>query len=155
MKSRTNFILLLTFLFGVFVGVILDKDWLNEQQLLYFNQLQTENSLLKAERNGWLSFVAEEIGSTPLYIASEDETYSSLAFLLEEIGAEVKLIEKGVEPILEEEGILISLGNELYHDFEGPHMALEAIPIHEIDVQNFYLTLLRLKGEIYTHDYSG
>ncbi len=155
MSMRTNLILLMTFVFGVVVGVVMDKDWLSEQQVLYFNQLQSENTLLKSEREGWLSFVAEEMGSTPFYIASEDETSNSLAFLLEEIGAEVKMIEKGVVPILEADGILISLGSEIYMDYEGPHMALEAIPSHEIDIQNFYLSLLRLKGENYTHEHSS
>ncbi|OLO42828.1 hypothetical protein BTR23_02175 [Alkalihalophilus pseudofirmus] len=155
MRFQHPFILITTLLFGVLIGVVIDKDWLSEQQAIYFNQLQSENALLKSEREGWLSFVAEEMGSTPLYIPSEDESYSKLAFLLEEIGAEVKLIEMGVEPILEADGILISLGNEWYKEYDGPQMTLEAIPIHEIDVQNFYLSLLRVKGENYTHGHSS
>ncbi|WP_209123104.1 hypothetical protein [Alkalihalobacillus sp. BA299] len=155
MTLRANILLILTFFFGAFVGVVIDKDWLTEQQAIYFNQLRSENALLKTERDGWLSFVAEEMGSTPLYIPAQDEKYNKLAFLLEEIGAEVKVIEMGVEPIFDADGILISIGNELYKEYEGPHMALEAIPIHEIEIQDFYLSLLRLKGENFTHEHSS
>lgn len=143
-NSMSTLVIIIIFALGMISGVLLDKDWLSEEQQHYIKSLQTENKMLMAERNTWLSYVQDEIRDYDIFItAEEDSTY--LASLLNQVGVEVKVLEE--MGVLENEGILISLGQEVDLEENMKLLALDTLPYTAIDIQRFYLSLLRLKGD--------
>lgn len=136
-----------TFFAGMLVGIVYDKDWLSEQQLAYIERLKAENHLLHFERESWLSFVAEEMSPYDIFVSTEADHYPHLTSLLSRIGLEAKRLEHLDKVIESKQGILITLGQEVEQNQHLLHLSLDKIPEKEDDVQQFYLSLLKVKGE--------
>jgi len=143
----SKFILILFPLFiGIIIGISLDKEWLSNEQMAYMKNLQNERSLLENERQMWLSYVSTELKPLDIYVASQEEQYSAITKILEPLGIRATKVET-FDTMLEKEGILITLGQELEIDANLHQLALEMIPEDMLSAQQFYLSLLRLKGE--------
>lgn len=137
------FIVIVTFILGFLSGLITDKDWLTAQEQAYIRKISAENELLAAEKKEWLAYIGEQLGDVEFLIPTNEEPFHHIAALLSQIGVEVKLLEEN--GVLQKEGILISVGNE-ENMMEGfKQLKIDSVPISARDIQQFYLSLLRMK----------
>lgn len=138
----SSFLLILTI--GIVIGVGLDKNWLTEQQISYVNTLKSENKLLQEQKEQWLAFIEDEMKQMNVFISSEQEAYSGLSQLLTPIGVEAEKV-YNLDAVLQNKGIIITLGDELDFPSDVPHLSLEMIPERESEINQFYVSLLRIK----------
>ncbi|RXI99530.1 hypothetical protein DS745_15050 [Anaerobacillus alkaliphilus] len=148
--KKTNIIQLLTvsfyLVFGIIVGVVFDKQWLSDEQMKYVQRLRVENDLLIQEKQSWVRYVENEFNDIRFYTTAEDEHFQNLNLLLGSIGVTLERLPETMG--LYQQGIIISLGEELEETYGLPHLTLKAIPKHEVDVNLMYLSLLRMKEEL-------
>ncbi|WP_078552945.1 hypothetical protein [Bacillus alkalicellulosilyticus] len=147
-EIKTFFILFFIFLTGVFSGLLIDKDWLSEQEFMYYEQIRAENKLLHYEREHWLAFVGDQLSPVPIYIYSEEDSEGEISHLLQQVGIEPVVV-KTIDTVLEKEGIFVALGHELHEEFELPHVVVDVVPHQDHDILQFYLSLLKVRGEIF------
>ncbi len=139
-------IILLIFGTGFLFGITMDKEWLSSQQLAYIKSIQTDKELLELERDSWLAYVSAELQPLDIYVSTQEDEFNRVGNLLQAVGLQAKRFDT-IETVLEKEGILITLGQEINLESDFPQLALEMIPEDIVSTQQFYLSLLRLKGE--------
>lgn len=137
-------LIVVTFFLGFISGFLSDKNWLVEEELAYFQQLTAENKRLKLEKDTWLTFIKEEMSNYEIILPKKDEQFIQIANILDEIDVEVKLLDQ--IGVLERNGILISFSNDEKKVEGMKQLILDYVPIAEQDIQQFYLSLLRIRG---------
>ncbi len=133
--------------FGMVVGVVFDKQWLSDEQMKYVQRLKIENDLLLQEKQSWVSYLGNEFNNIRFYTTVEDEQLQNLNLVLGSIGVTLEKMPETMG-LYQQRGIIITLGEELDETYGLPHLALKAIPKHEVDVNLMYLSLLRIKEEL-------
>ncbi|UOE95942.1 hypothetical protein [Alkalihalobacillus sp. LMS39] len=146
-KLHLKSFILIAFIFtaGFVFGLLLDKEWLSEQENAYVSKIKAENQMLHYEREHWLSFIGEQLQAVPVYVASEQKDDRHLQQLFQQIGVEPLQLEP-LESLFAHEGIVVSIGHEMT-EYEFPHLVLDTVPDEHPDIFQFYLSLLKLKGE--------
>ncbi|MGO4887043.1 hypothetical protein ACJ2A9_04730 [Anaerobacillus sp. MEB173] len=143
--------LICTLCIGIVVGISMDKQWLTDQQLSYVSAIQSENKQLQEQQEQWLTFVEDELKQMNIFIPSKNEQYQGIAQLLTHIGIEAERM-YSLDAVLQNKGIIITLGEEMDFPTDIPHLSLEMIPEQEKDINQFYVSLLRLKENINKND---
>lgn len=143
-KYRLHFFVVLTFFLGFLTGYVSDKSWITKEELAYVKKVTAENETLKGELNHWRQFLKEELKRYEIVVTSNDEQFAELKRLLDEIGVEVKLLKEMNDP--EKNQIVISFTQNEEHLHGMKQLILDRVPIDDEDVQQFYLSLLRLRG---------
>lgn len=141
--TQASFFIFVLFV-GIVIGISIDKEWLTEQEISYVNTLKLENKLLQEQQNQWLAFVEDEMRQINVFIPSENEHYNGLSRLLTQIGIEAQKI-YNLDTVLQNKGIIITLGDELDFPSDIPHLSLDMIPEQENEINQFYVSLLRMK----------
>ncbi|OIJ20323.1 hypothetical protein BKP45_09670 [Anaerobacillus alkalidiazotrophicus] len=132
---------------GISIGLAFDKDWLKEEQMTYVQQLKNENALLQEEKEAWVNYVEDEINQIKIFAKADKENLQDLMNVFSNIGIKLEELPETMG-IYQQNGIIVSLGEELEETYGLPHLSLEKIPNHETDLTIMYLSLLRLKEEL-------
>ncbi|OIJ16891.1 hypothetical protein BKP37_04310 [Anaerobacillus alkalilacustris] len=131
---------------GISIGLAFDKDWLKEEQMAYVQQLKNENALLQEEKEAWVNYVEDEINQIKIFAKADKENFQDLMNVFSNIGIKLEELPETIG-VYQQNGIIVSLGEELEETYGLPHLSLEKIPSHE-DLTIMYLSLLRLKEEL-------
>ncbi|WP_096201183.1 hypothetical protein [Bacillus sp. FJAT-45350] len=150
MKLKAYFLLFITFFGGTLFGFMLDKGWVSDQQLTYIQSVKMEKDRLENENQQWLSYVSDELKRIDIYL-TEDVHDSNIKTWLNHIGVEAKQFDT-METLLEKEGFLITVGQELDSEYDLPQLVIDAVPDDIYSAQQFYLSLLRIKGENFSDE---
>lgn len=147
-KKIIEFATITIYLFlGLILGIVIDKDWLNNEQLKYVQQLEEDNELLVEEKQAWVSYVGDEFNKIKFYTTAENEQFQNLHQALASIGVTLEKLPKTMG-VYQHQGIIISLGEELEETYGLPHLNLQSIPKHDVELNLMYLSLLRMKEEL-------
>jgi hypothetical protein len=147
-RKMVNFFTVICYLFlGLIVGVVIDKDWVSDEQIKYVQQLKAENELLIQEKQAWARYVEDEFNQITFYTTASNEQFQTLGQVLASIGVTLERIPETMG-VYQQQGIIISLGEELEETYGLPHLNLQAIPTREVELNLMYLSLLRLKEEL-------
>ncbi len=149
--KKINMIYLFSLIFylvvGIIIGIIIDKDWISEEQLLYVQKLKAENALLVEEKRMWARYVEDEFNEVKVYTTADKEQFQHLGNVLANVGVTLEKLPETVG-LYHHQGIIITLGEELEETYGLPHLKLEDIPKRELDLNMMYLSLLRIKEEL-------
>ncbi|MFN7251127.1 MAG: hypothetical protein ACK4M9_10080 [Anaerobacillus sp.] len=145
---KTLFVITSYFFLGLLLGLVFDKDWLHEEQIKYVQQLKVENELLVQEKQAWVRYVGDEFNQIKFYTTvEENEQFQNLGQVLASIGITLERLPETMG-VYQQQGIIISLGEELEETYGLPHLNLKAIPAHDVELNLMYLSLLRMKEEL-------
>lgn len=148
MKKIMEFFTIAIYLcLGLILGILIDKEWLHEEQVIYVQQLKSENELLIQEKQAWVRHVEDEINQIKFYTTADHEQFQSLGKVLSGVGVTLERLPETMG-MYQQQGIIISLGEELEETYGLPHLNLQAIPTHEVELNLMYLSLLRMKEEL-------
>lgn len=136
---------------GIIIGIVIDKDWLTNEQMHFIQQLREENSLLLQEKQAWVGYVEDEINQIKIYAKADNEQFNDLKTILETVGVKLEELPETIG-VYNQKGIIISLGEELDETNGLPQLMLENIPKHETDLTIMYLSLLKMKEELIDHE---
>jgi hypothetical protein len=146
---KTLFAITSYLLLGFLLGLVFDKDWLNEEQIKYVQQLKVENELLIQDKQAWVRYVEDEVNQIKFYTTvEENEQFQNLGQVLASIGVRLEKLPERTG-LYQQQGIIITLGEELEESYGLPHLNLKAIPTHDVELNLMYLSLLRMKEELY------
>ncbi|MCT8138715.1 hypothetical protein H1D32_13785 [Anaerobacillus sp. CMMVII] len=148
-KNIVNFLTISIYLMlGIVLGFIIDKDWLNNEQIRYVQKLEAENEQLVQAKQAWVRYVEDEFNQIKFYTTAEnDEQFQSLNQVLTSIGVTLEKLPETMG-VYQQQGIIISIGEELEETYGLPHLKLQAIPSQEVEFNLMYLSLLRMKEEL-------
>lgn len=131
---------------GILIGLMMDSDWLTNEQMLYVQKLKTENSLLVEEKKAWFRYIENEIKQMKVYTNANQLQFYELKGILANIGISLEKVPDNF--VYHQHGIIISIGEELEESYGLPLLKLESIPNEELDLNLLYLSLLRMKEEL-------
>lgn len=132
---------------GIIIGIVVDKDWLSDEQLLYIQKLKAENALLVEENQTWARYVEDEFNEVRVFTTAEKEQFHHLDMVLAKVGVTLERFPE-TAGLYNQQGIIITLGEELEETYGLPQLKLEDIPNRELDLNMMYISLLRIKEEL-------
>ncbi|OIJ16016.1 hypothetical protein BKP35_03270 [Anaerobacillus arseniciselenatis] len=132
---------------GIIIGIVVDKDWLSDEQLLYIQKLKAENALLVEENQTWARYVEDEFNEVRVFTTAEKEQFQHLDMVLAKVGVTLERFPE-TAGLYNQQGIIITLGEELEETYGLPQLKLEDIPNRELDLNMMYISLLRIKEEL-------
>lgn len=147
-RLRLISIISLSIFVGFIFGIVMDKSWLSDLEMMYIQHLKAEQQMLKQEKEEWITYVENELNQVKLYTNIEKQENNDLQELFSSIGLTVEAIPDSLNRVGESEGIIISIGEEIHDAYGLPHLVIDEIPKGEIDLNILYVSLLKMKEEL-------
>ncbi len=141
-----TFICIVSISIGFVLGIVMDKEWLNDLEMSYIDHLEAEKKLLKQEKAEWIAYIEQEMNQIKLY--TDKDNHGELQELFSDIGVTIDYIPESLALLSEPRGILITLGEEIEHTYDFPQLVIDEWPKGDIDLNILYVSLLKLKEEL-------
>ncbi len=146
--NSVHFIMIIVYFFlGLIIGIVIDKDWLSNEQMQYVWQLRSENNRLVEEKQAWVQSIKSELNAVTIFTTADQEQFQNLKESLAAIGITLEKLPETIG-LNQQQGIIISLGEELEETYGLPQLNLKGVPTQEVELYSLYLSLLRMKEEL-------
>lgn len=141
-----SFVCFISIIVGFVLGIVVDKEWLNDLEMSYIEHLEAEKKLLKQEKDEWNAYIESELNHIKLYTSTDN--HSELQELFSTIGLTIENFPESLALLSEPQGIIISIGEDIQNTYDLPQLVIDEWPKGEIDLNILYISLLKLKEEL-------